>query len=130
MEQAREVFAIPGSIHNPMVKGCHKLIREGAKLVETADDILEELGPLALAQTEFAGAENKLSQQDANIEKHDEEYQLLLDKLGYDPISIDVLVERSGLTAEAVSSMLLLLELEDQVESFSGGRYARKRAPS
>lgn len=125
MEQAREVFAIPGSIHNPLAKGCHKLIREGAKLVETAQDILEELGPLAQLQVEatFTHPEQNEEQQQAN----DPEYQLLLDKLGFDPITIDELIQRSGLTAEEVSSMLLLLELKGQVESLAGGQYVRSR---
>jgi len=125
MEQAREVFAIPGSIHNPLAKGCHKLIREGAKLVETAQDILEELGPLAQLQVEatFTHPEKNDEQQQAN----DPEYQLLLDKLGFDPITIDELIQRSGLTAEEVSSMLLLLELKGQVESLAGGQYVRSR---
>jgi DNA processing protein len=125
MEQAREVFAIPGSIHNPLARGCHKLIREGAKLVETAQDILEELGPLAQLQVETlsTGSEENEQQQELN----DPEYQLLLDKLGFDPITIDELIQRSGLTAEEVSSMLLLLELKGQVESLAGGRYVRSR---
>jgi DNA processing protein len=125
MEQGRDVFAIPGSIHNPLAKGCHKLIREGAKLVETTQDILEELGPLAMAQAEAAlnGVEEHQEQEKSN----DPEYQLLLDKLGFDPITIDELIQRCGLTAEEVSSMLLLLELKGQVESLAGGRYVRTR---
>lgn len=121
MEQGREVFAIPGSIHNPLVKGCHRLIREGAKLVETANDIVEELGALAGVETTTTRSspltDNKL--------EIDGDYQLLFEVLGYDPIEIDVLIERCGLTAEAVSSMLLLLELQGQVESLPGGRYVR-----
>jgi DNA processing protein len=119
MEQGREVFAIPGSIHNPLAKGCHQLIREGAKLVETADHILEELGALALVQSE-ADIENQTTQHEK-----DGDYQILFESLGFDPISIDKLIENSGLTAEAVSSMLLLLELEGEVESLPGGRYVR-----
>ncbi len=124
MEQAREVFAIPGSIHNPLAKGCHKLIREGAKLVETAEDILEELGSLAQLQMESV---SNHSEHTNHHEVPDPEYQLLLDKLGFDPISIDELIQRSGLTAEEVSSMLLLLELKGQVESLAGGQYVRCR---
>lgn len=121
MEQAREVFAIPGSIHNPLARGCHQLIREGAKLVETADDILEELGALAgvSAPESEPPAEEKVSH------KKDGDYQILFETLGFDPIPIDKLIENSGLTADAVSSMLLLLELEGEVESLPGGRYVR-----
>jgi len=118
-EQGREVFAIPGSIHNPLARGCHRLIRDGAKLVETAQDILEELAPqlrAVLAQeavpevSEFA---------------LDADYRRLLDCLDFAPTAVDILVERSGLTADAVSSMLLLLELEGYVASAAGGAYAR-----
>lgn len=122
MEQGREVFAIPGSIHNPLVKGCHRLIREGAKLVETATDILEELGALAGVE---AATKTISTQETDHKPELDSDYQLLFGSLGYDPIEIDVLIDRSGLTAEAVSSMLLLLELQGQVESLPGGRYVR-----
>lgn len=125
MEQAREVFAIPGSIHNPLAKGCHKLIREGAKLVETAQDILEELGPLAQFQAETVLENTQQSSEQQQVD--DPDYQRLLDKLGFDPISIDELIQRCGLTAEEVSSMLLLLELKGQVESLAGGLYVRTR---
>ncbi len=124
MEQGREVFAIPGSIHNPLARGCHKLIRDGAKLVETANDILEELG--ALANVQQSQYENE-PRQDTGVPELDKDYQLLLDNLGYDPIQIDALIDRCGLTADAVSSMLLLLELQGQVESLPGGRYVQIR---
>ncbi|WP_127478715.1 DNA-processing protein DprA [Sulfurivermis fontis] len=118
-EQGREVFAIPGSIHNPLARGCHRLIRDGAKLVETAQDILEELAPqlrAALAQE----ATPEVSE--FNL---DEDYRRLLDCIDFAPTAVDILVERSGLTADAVSSMLLLLELEGFVASAAGGGYAR-----
>jgi DNA processing protein len=121
MEQGREVFAIPGSIHNPLARGCHQLIRQGAKLVENANDILEELGALAGVQS----VENTDEPEQELSENTDDDYQVLLNHLGYDPIQIDKLIERCGLTADAVSSMLLLLELQGKVESFAGGRYAR-----
>ncbi|MBL1321358.1 MAG: DNA-protecting protein DprA [Methylophaga sp.] len=122
LEQGREVFAIPGSIHNPLARGCHRLIREGAKLVETAQDILEELGALAGAQRL---AEVEQSKPEATPTNDDADYHLLFEHLGYDPIEIDEIIQKSGLTAEAVSSMLLLLELQGQVESLPGGRYVR-----
>ena len=122
LEQGREVFAIPGSIHNPLARGCHRLIREGAKLVETAQDILEELAALAGAQRLTEVDQQKLEPSLAN---KDADYSLLFEHLGYDPIEIDIIIKKSGLTAEVVSSMLLLLELEGQVESLPGGRYVR-----
>ncbi len=122
LEQGREVFAIPGSIHNPLARGCHQLIREGAKLVETAEDIVEELGALA-GVGEMPVEDEALV--DQGSQALDSDYQLLFACLGYDPIEIDSLVTQSGLTAETVSSMLLLLELEGQVASLSGGRYVR-----
>ncbi len=123
-EQGREVFAIPGSIHNPLSRGCHQLIREGAKLVEAADDILTELAPLAghLLQTiDESAASDRLPA----VEKDtDAEYVKLLQAIGHDPVSADELVERSGLTIDQVSSMLLILELEGKIEKQSGGRYS------
>lgn len=123
MEQGREVFAIPGSIHNPLARGCHRLIRDGAKLVETAEDILEEMAatlgsvvPDTLPQGSAQATEN-------DNETEDAEYARLREALGHDPVSLDVLVRRSGLTAEQLSSMLLLMELRGQVESLPGGRY-------
>ena len=124
-EQGREVFAIPGSIHNPLSKGCHKLIREGAKLVETADDILEELvgAGLNIPDSQPLPA---LTHQETPSE--DPEHRAVLDALGYDPSSIDALVRRTGLTVATVSSILLIMELRGQVASLSGGMYARTRS--
>jgi len=110
-EQGRDLFAIPGSIHSPLSKGCHALIKQGAKLVESAADVLTELrldaGP--------ATPPSLTADADAG----------LLRWLGHDPCSIDMLVQRSGLTADEVSAMLLQLELEGQVASLPGGRYQR-----
>ena len=122
MEQGREVFAIPGSIHNPLARGCHRLIRDGAKLVETAADIIEELGALSGVS---ADSEEPINENNEMQFEADDDYHLLFEHLGYDPIEIDRLTAKSGLTAEAVSSMLLLLELEGQVESLPGNRYVR-----
>jgi DNA processing protein len=121
MEQGREVFAIPGSIHNPLAKGCHQLIKQGAKLVETAADVVEELGAFASFSVEEKSVEDKA---ESTLDR-DHEYQVLFEYLGYDPISIDSVIENSGLTADAVSSMLLILELEGEVELLPGGRYVR-----
>ena len=128
MEQGREVFAIPGSIHNPLARGCHRLIRQGAKLVETADDILEELGPLALGQTLGQGVAQEAQgghSGEAAAPGLDGDYRRLLEVMGDAPVAIDQIVARSGLTAEAVSSMLLLLELQGEIGSMPGGLYCR-----
>ncbi len=119
-EQGREVFALPGSIHHPLARGCHRLIRQGAKLVEDIGDILEELGPLA-AVTEYKSAGVEKEDIDPNVPPAE---QQLLVSLGFEPASIDTLVERSGLTADVVSSMLLNMELQGRVTS-SGGHYCR-----
>lgn len=121
-EQGREVFAIPGSIHNPLAKGCHTLIRQGAKLVETAADILEELGSLAAAGTTDSVAVPAPAPASAML---DDDYRQLLAAIGAESASIDGLVERCGLTAEVVSSMLLIMELEGYVAAIPGGLYCR-----
>ena len=120
-EQGREVFALPGSIHNPLARGCHKLIRQGAKLVETADDIVAELAPLAghVLQNALESISNK-----PGTANSDSDYLALRKHLSFDPTGIDELAENSGLTIDQVSSMLLILELEGEVESQSGGRYS------
>jgi DNA processing protein len=124
-EQGREVFAIPGSIHNPLSKGCHALIRQGAKLVESAQDIGEELGSLTALLAQHHNQEHSTSSHSQPHYESDPDYTCLLDALGFDPVSIDELIARTGLTAEAVSSMLLLLELEGHVSSAPGGYYSR-----
>ena len=121
-EQGREVFAIPGSIHSPLSKGCHQLIRQGAKLVETAGDVIEELAALVGSLREVSEASCETSSVPG------EETNPLLEYLGYDPIDIDTLVERSGLTPEAISSMLLSMELAGEVQTCAGGKYQRIHA--
>ncbi len=118
-EQGREVFAIPGSIHAPQARGCHALIRQGAKLVETAQDILEELGPLAGVALQAA---HENTPPPARL---DSTMVTLLEHIGHDPVSIDTLIERSGLTADAVSSMLLQMELNGLVSNCPGGKVQR-----
>ncbi len=119
LEQGREVMAIPGSIHSPLSKGCHALIKQGAKLVENTQDILDELNYFPLVSNE-------------NLDKRKEfatgqstENTVLLKHLGYDAVDINTLCARSGLTAEVVSAMLLTLELDGQVSSLPGGCYQR-----
>lgn len=113
-EQGREIFAIPGSIHSPLSKGCHDLIKQGAKLVESAQDVLDEL---RIAPALFSHS--------TGLPMSDEGEFGLLPHLGHDPCSVDLLCQRSGLTPEAVSAMLLTLELEGKVASLPGGRYQR-----
>ena len=122
-EQGREVFAIPGSIDNPLARGCHALIRQGAKLVESAADILEELP----AQITTPRADQTGAAPPHPAPSLDPEAQTLLDALGHSPASLDELVERAGLTPQTLSSMLLTMELQGLVEVLPGGRYGRLR---
>lgn len=119
-EQGREVFAIPGSIHNALSRGCHQLIRQGAKLVESASDIIEELAPLVghLMQNAEPETTDELS-----APRADGDYEKLLRALGHDPATTDELAGASGLTIAQVSSMLLILELEGKVDALDGGLY-------
>ena len=143
-EQGREVFAVPGSIHHPLAKGCHTLIRQGAKLVETAEHVLEELGGFIglMAQNQrdstiasgvnVADVGASLGQNNAKNEPNsginvDEEYKQVLKCIDFEPTSVDKVVERSGLTADAVCSMLLVLELQGYVTALSGGYYCQSR---
>ena len=123
-DQNRELFAVPGSIHNPLSRGCHELIRQGAKLTETVADILSELNFSAF----FEGVRRASCAQDraGDFETGmDKEHKILLDALGFDPADLDMLVVRTGFKAEAVSSMMLILELEGHVQAAPGGRYSR-----
>jgi DNA processing protein len=108
LEQGREVFAIPGSIHSPQSKGCHALIQQGAKLVECARDILDELG------CSFAPAAAVI----------DQEHPLFA-HLGFDPLDLEGLAQRSGLTIAELSAILLQLELDGRIASLPGGLYQR-----
>jgi DNA processing protein len=119
VEQGREVFAMPGSIHNPLARGCHQLIRQGAKLIETADDILEELGPLWQVMT----AASAKAEPDSGENLNKKQRELLLN-IDYAATPLDTIVIRSGLTASEVSSMLLSLELLGWIDIVPGG-YSR-----
>ena len=131
-EQGREVFALPGSLHNPMAKGCHRLIREGARLVETTADIMQELGPVAAElQMEIR---QRLEQPDTDEEEtihrkktllDDSDYSAVWEVLGYDPKPMDVIIEQSGHSAREVSSMLLMMELKGMVKKQGDGRFVR-----
>ncbi len=115
MEQNREVFAIPGSIHHPLARGCHHLIRQGAKLVESVTDIIEELGSLAAFLQ--AQAEPRASRPEDLAPGQ----LALLNQVDFSVTAFDSLLLRSGLTAKEVSSMLLLLELKGYVQAVQGG---------
>jgi DNA processing protein len=130
-EQGREVFAIPGSIHNALSRGCHQLIRQGAKLVESADDIVSELGPLVahLMQNSQVPSARPVPREPV-APQHDADYEKLISALGHDPATVDELARQSGLTIGQVSSMLLILELEGEIEALNSGQYARLRSSS
>ena len=118
MEQGREVFAIPGSIHNPLSRGCHSLIRQGAKLVETAEDILEELLPLVkLPSSRHTSAQKSETEAENHL---DSAYLTLLNSMEFEPVSIDELVNRCKICAAEIASMLLILELQGHVVSEKG----------
>ncbi|HBR96199.1 MAG TPA: DNA-protecting protein DprA [Gammaproteobacteria bacterium] len=127
-EQGREVMAIPGSIHNPLARGCHQLIRQGAKLVETADDVLEELagqlGPLHFPPNTAANAPAASNDHTA-AEQLDPQYAALLDCLDFTPQAVDQLVACCQLPAQEVASMLLILELQGLAASAGANRYIR-----
>lgn len=120
----RDVFAIPGSIHNPLSRGCHELIKAGAKLVETADDILSELNFSAFFANDLPATARRESPA-RHTAGMDKDHKILLDALGFDPVDLDRLVVRTGFKPEAVSSMMLILELEGHVQTAPGGRYSR-----
>jgi DNA processing protein len=124
VELGRELFAVPGSIHSPLSRGCHELIRQGAKLTETAHDILSELDFSGF----FAGQIAASASHDRVVPGErgmDNDHKILLYALGFDPADLDVLVVRTGFKPEAVSSMMLILELEGHVQAAPGGRYSR-----
>lgn len=119
-EQGREVLAVPGSIHNPQTRGCHQLIRDGATLVETSADIAAQLGSLYdFVQNQQA----RVRARDAT--GLDDAQRALLDSIGYDPVHCDILVKRSGLTIDQLSSMLVTLELNDLIQPAPGGCFVR-----
>ena len=121
LEQGREVFAIPGSIHSPLAKGCHQLIRQGAKLVESAQDILEELR----WQSPDTKSTQSIGVQIAPTNLSDPKLQSLLENMGHDALSVDQLIARSGLPVSSVQAALLNLELQGQIESLPGGQVRR-----
>ncbi|MFK5984269.1 MAG: DNA-processing protein DprA [Pseudomonadota bacterium] len=137
MEQGREVFAIPGSIHNPLAKGCHYLIKQGAKLVESANDIIEEINPLCLASSLLQQTEYQIDQQteqkivkpknkhsnltiSANLPK---DQQMILKYLDDNPVTIDLLQKRTQIPIDELNSLLVLLEIQGYIENLPGGKF-------
>ncbi len=116
-DQGREVFAIPGSIHSPLAKGCHALIKSGAKLVESADDVLAELAGFRASgyASTTVGRSAAGTAPDSGLLAH----------MGHDPVDVDSLCSRAGMSAEQVSSELLRLELDGRVTALPGGLYQR-----
>lgn len=151
-ENGREVFAIPGSIHSPLSRGCHALIRQGAKLVETARDITDELGaPAGRSAADTSGAGNARGPKNASAGRgdvagsgqandpgagqdmghdtgQDTGQDAVLDALGYDPVHVDTVLARSGLDSATVGARLVELELTGVVTRLEGGRYQRRTA--
>jgi len=130
-EQGRQVFAIPGSIHNPLAHGCHHLIRLGAKLVETAQDVMEEVaseidlgeGYIPLEKAAKLPDSRPAMKEPENTQADDQ--SRLLEAMGHDAVSVDELVIRTGLTPAALSSMLLVMELQGLIASAGRGSYTR-----
>lgn len=120
LEQGKDVFAIPGSIHSTQSRGCHALIQQGAKLVESAQDILEELGWPGVSSVGAAPAPAG-----GAPEQPDPDDTVVLDRLGFDPVSLDALVARTGLNAADLQARLLTLELDGQVARLPGGLFQR-----
>ena len=138
LEMGREVLAIPGSIHSPLSRGCHRLIREGAKLVETAEDVVEELrGRLGWAAPErphtAAGRRRRERKDAASTPPTMSQAELALDGeaarvlqiIGHDPVDIDTLAQRCSLTVDALYAILLPLELDGLLARLPGGRLQR-----
>lgn len=129
-EQGREVFALPGSLHNPLARGCHQLIKQGAQLTETVQDLVAALAPLAgelarsidAAQSLDEPGRGPVAGPGAALGADDDDYQKLLTAIGFDPEPLDRVIERSGLSAREVSSMLLKLELDGRIELHPGAR--------
>ncbi len=128
-EQGRSIMAIPGSIHSAQSRGCHKLLRDGAVLVETAEDVLTEIGFTPSNQwlaNLVVGSETP----DRDGTLLDNPAEMLLDALGFEPTSADALIASTGLSSTSVASLLLALELEGRIASDASGRYFRPMAPT
>ncbi|MCF8163365.1 MAG: DNA-processing protein DprA [Polynucleobacter sp.] len=123
LEQGRDVFAIPGSIHSPLSKGCHQLIRQGAKLVESAQDILEEIHVQNIPLKEKFSPPHVAINTAANSVNASALTNQLLHAAGHDPVSVDELAARTTMTMAEVQASLLELELEGRIERLASGMY-------
>lgn len=125
LRQNREVFAIPGSIHSPLSQGCNQLLKDGAKLVQRADDLLTDV---QIPLENIPLVKQSLGDLQAPVgggRRLDKDYKMLLDALGFEPASIDDLVDRTGLAPQSIASMLLILELEGRLTPQPGAVYCR-----
>jgi DNA processing protein len=132
LEQGKDVFAIPGSIHSTVSKGCHLLIKQGAKLVESAQDVMEEL-QYPVAAYSVAAHANSISDTNRSDKKSNasptdamDPYPALLEALGHDPVSLDALIARTGIDAATLQARLFELELSNQVARLPGGLFQRQ----
>ena len=123
-EQGRDVFAIPGSIHSPVTKGCHQLIKQGAKLVESTQDILEEIKNLASLNQATHSPTGLMLNSDISLGTTPET-NAVLNLMGYEAINFDALQRTTGLTTEALSAMLMMLELDSKITVLKGSQYQR-----
>lgn len=132
LDQGREVFAVPGSIHDPKVKGCHQLIRDGAKLVETSTHILEELAawlqPMVQPLLTLEADKTHAPQAQEADERPESDKEAVWAAVDYEPTSLETMMAQSGLSQATVQSQLVMLELEDRVEALSAGRWRRCEA--
>jgi DNA processing protein len=124
VQQGRPVFAVPGSVRNPLSAGCHALLRQGARIAESAADVLHvlEISVLYQALTGVHAAARYAAPAAAPLDKGAE---ILLDAIGFEPVSLNTLVERTGLPSGGIASMLLMLELGGRVAPQPGGRWSR-----
>lgn len=125
-EQGKEVFAVPGSIHAPQARGCHALLKQGAKLVETVQDVLEELRPLVTLKTAAVATDSESTNGTFDDEESIDADDPVLQQMGYDPVSLDALQARTGLATSALQAKLLELELGDQIARLPGGLFQRQ----
>jgi DNA processing protein len=120
MQQGRQVFAIPGSIHARQSSGCHQLIRRGARLVAAPAEVLSDLEIPFQNELLTRGRQSPV-----RAETLDKRYQMLLDAVGFEPATVDVIASRTGLPGETIVSMLLILELKGLVAPYPGGQFSR-----
>ena len=128
MEQNREVFAVPGSIRNPLVRGCHSLIRDGVTLVESPEQVIEQLGALLEFQLQASRHAGDSGAEDASADPVDDPVdpgqRAVLEAVGFDPVPMDIIIERTGLAVETLHSLLLMLELDGRLR-YCAGCYQR-----